>query len=68
LLTLTADTVCVSDPTHERERLVVVLDKELKIVNKAPNIQILVNGGKTEVAIDLKAANGRKFEAKYEEK
>lgn len=68
LLTLTADTVCVSDPTHELERLVIVLDKELKIVNKAPNMQIHVSGGKTEIAIDLKAANGRKFEARYEEK
>jgi hypothetical protein len=67
LITLTADTVCVSDPTHELERLVVVLDKELKIVNKAPNMQILVSGGRTEIAIDLKAANGRKFEIRYKE-
>jgi hyaluronate lyase len=67
LITLTADTVCVSDPTHELERLVVVLDKELKIVNKAPNMQVLVSGGRTEMSIDLKAANGRKFEIRYKE-
>ena len=66
LVSITGDTVALSDPTHELERLNVVLDGEFKITDKAANMTVTVSGGKTEISIDMNAANGRKFEMKYE--
>lgn len=66
LVTLTGNTIAVSDPTHELEKLTVVVQRELKITKKPENMQILVRNGRTEFTLDLKGANGRKFEAKYE--
>ena len=68
LITVTADTVCVSDPTRELDRLTVTLERELNVREKASNMNVSVCGGKTVIALELKGANGRKFEMKYEER
>ena len=65
LVTLTRDTLSVSDPTRELEKLTVILAGELEITEKAANMEILIRRNQTVVTLDMKGANGRRFDLKF---
>ena len=67
LVTLTGNTVAVSDPTHELEKLTVTVAAELNVTEMAANMSVAVKDGMTVITLDLNGANGRKFELKYED-
>ena len=65
LVTLTRNTLSVSDPTRELERLTVIVAGELEVTEKAPNMEIVIRRNQTIVSLDLKGANGRRFDLKF---
>ncbi len=65
LVTMTHNTLSVSDPTRELEKLTVTVWSSLEITEKAPNMQVLHRGGKTIITLDLTGANGRRFDLKF---
>lgn len=65
LVTMTRDTLSVSDPTRELEKLTVTVWRDLEITAKAPNMEVLMRGGRTIITIDLKGANGRRYDLKF---
>ncbi len=67
LVTVTRDTVAVSDPTRELERITLALDKAIKVTSAHEKMSTSVIDGKTVIRIDVSGANGRKFELKYED-
>ena len=68
LVTLTRDTLIVSDPTRECDRITLTLDKSIKPVCASDKITVSEEGGRTVVSVNTSMAHGRKFEMKYEVK
>ena len=67
LVTVTRDTVAVSDPTRELEKITLTLDKPVKVVSAHGKMSVTEMDGKTVITVDVYKANGRKFELKYED-
>ena len=67
LVTVTRDTIAVSDPTRELEKITLTLDKAVKVVSAHEKMSASVTDGRTVIEIDVSGANGRKYELKYED-
>ena len=57
-------TVC--DPTQEAETLIITIPRELNVTEKAPNMEIDVSDGKTNITVNVKNAYGRSFVLKFD--
>ncbi len=65
ILSVSADTVALSDPTHELDSITVTVDAQLECIEKSEKMRVEYSGGKTVITVDIKAANGRKFEMRF---
>ncbi len=65
IVTMTSDTLSVTDPTKEADSIKIMVWRELEIIEKSPEIDVDIAAGRTVLTVNTKNAHGKKFEIKF---